>query len=120
MEKVELDEESPSRSHATSPEENGTKKNTKLWQNLGIVLLCVLIFGVWSLASVPIIVYQFPISVSGVRIKFNYNITPGYSTYLQENLFSYFVQSVAWANANRSQINRFLLVLAIIFSFFFF
>ena len=46
----------------TSAEEAITKKNYKLWLKIEVALLSVLIIGVWSLLSLPIIFYYLPIS----------------------------------------------------------
>ena len=45
----------------TSAEETGIW-NYKLWLNIEVALLAVLIIGVWGLLSLPIIFYHLPIS----------------------------------------------------------
>ena len=46
----------------TSAEEAKTKKNYKLWLKIEVTFLSVLIIGVWSLLSLPIMFYYLPIS----------------------------------------------------------
>lgn len=45
-----------------SADEPKSKDNCKAWLNVEVVVLCVLITGVWSLLSLPVIVYHIPIS----------------------------------------------------------
>lgn len=44
----------------TSVEERKTIINCKLWPTIEVVVLCVLITGVWSLLSLPIVFYYLP------------------------------------------------------------